>query len=486
MGSTQRSIEPRTSVYVHTHKLTSRHWLWLKWAQFRHHKLRFVSKLFPVLDPRSGLTLTWDSLIMIIVLYSAIMVPIEVGFPDIDFPLTWQALSVVADVLFGLDVLHNFFLGFYLNDDDVLVTDRKAIARRYLTTWFFPDVLAVLPTQYMIDGVDGFQGKESTVVSLKLARMVRLVRVTKLARLIKLRQFAMKVEDALELDAVVARLSMVICQVLLLTHLLSCFWNLVGYSDDLGDVNWINEAHLGGASASIRYLYSFYWVVSTLAGVGYGDIHATNTNERLYAMVTQIIGASGYGIIIGNITKILENWNREAMTRVRKMSMVRDFVKKRAIPRDLKVNLLRYFKHYIANTSAFDEREILCELSLSLRGEILSEAYRNSFFLIPALQRLSAQFVMDMAMYIKPLIAVKGDVLARERSVGTEMFILNNGIVEVQRTANDGEWIIVHCAGSADRARHFRRVIAAQLHAPPQLVHSQGQLRLVHAPKGGL
>lgn len=36
-------------------------------------------------------------------------------------------------------------------------------------------------------------------------------------------------------------------------------------------------------------------------------------------------------------------------------------------------------------------------------------------------------------MFIKPLIAVKGDVLAKEGSVGTEMFILNSGIVEVKR-----------------------------------------------------
>ncbi|KAJ0410307.1 hypothetical protein P43SY_002639 [Pythium insidiosum] len=386
--------------------------------------------------------LLWDSTIMLIVLYSAIVVPIEVGFPDIPFTAALQAIGVIIDVLFLLDVLQNFFVGYYVNEEDTLITDRSLIAKRYLMTWFVPDVISSLPTEYIFSGL-GDGGHDKSVASLKLARVIRLVRVTKLTRLIKLRQFARKIEDVLEVDAVVARLSQVIGQVLLVTHVLACFWHLVGYTDDDTSETWINTADLHHVRPGERYVYSFYWVVSTLAGVGYGDVHATNTEERLFAMATQIVGACGFGIIIGNITKILENWNREAMSRVRKLSIVQEFVTKKSMPKQLKQNLLRYFRHYIARTSAFDERELLCEFSLSLRGEILGEAYRNTFFQIPAFQQLSPQFVMDMAMYIKPLIAVKGDILARERSVGTEMFILNHGVVEVKRTANNGDWIIV-------------------------------------------
>ncbi|KAF4324901.1 hypothetical protein BBO99_00001854 [Phytophthora kernoviae] len=105
-----------------------------------------------------------------------------------------------------------------------------------------------------------------------------------------------------------------------------------------------------------------------------------------------------------------------------------------------------FFMDVIQNflTSAFDERELLCEFSLSLRGEILHETYKNTFFRIPAFKRLSTQFVLDMAMFIKPLIVVNGDTLAREGCVGTEMFILNTGIIEVRRTPpENADWIVV-------------------------------------------
>lgn len=430
---------PRSAVFLLAQEQDGVSRVVLRTAHVYSRTKRLLSKIpLPVLDPRSNGKLSWDSLIMVMVLYSAILVPIQVGFPEMNFSDTWTNLNTASDVLFWMDVVQSFFVGFYESEEEPMVRSRSRIAHRYFTSWFFPDVVGILP----IEMFAGPEGSTSSINSLKLTRIVRLFRVTKLARLIKLRQFAMKIEDTLDLDAVMTRMTRLIGQVLLVTHVLSCLWHLVGHASDNSET-WITATKLTDESSGVRYLYSFYWVVTTLAGVGFGDIHATNTDERLFSIFAEVVGACGFGYLIGNITKILQNWNREKSTRARKLSMVQAFVQKKAIPKALKARLLRYFRHYIAKTSAFDERELLCEFSLSLRGDILHETYKNSFFLIPAFQRLSPQFVMDMAMFIKPLIAVKGDVLAKENSVGTEMFILNSGIVEVKRTPPVVEWIVV-------------------------------------------
>eukprot|EP00644_Phytophthora_capsici_P013722 jgi/Phyca11/72530/gw1.33.405.1 len=101
------------------------------------------------------------------------------------------------------------------------------------------------------------------------------------------------------------------------------------------------DAQLRHESVSVRYIYSFYWVVATVCGVGYGDIHATNKTERLFSMTVSIVGASGFGLIIGSLTKILENWHRETTTRSRKLSMIQSFIHKKRLPRALKVRLMR-------------------------------------------------------------------------------------------------------------------------------------------------
>ncbi|ETL38959.1 hypothetical protein L916_09590 [Phytophthora nicotianae] len=427
--------------------------IWM--AQFYHtykRPLRYILDP-PLLDPRSNEKLGWDALVMVVVLYSAIIVPVQMGFPEIQLGATVRTIGGFTDVLFFLDVLHNFFVGYYPDDDENMIRDRLLIAKRYLASWFLPDVLAVIPLDYFLvqssgsnsDTVDdGDSISNAQVLSLRLTRLVRLLRITKLTRLIKLRHFVAKIEEAFDLDAVLARVTRLIGQVLLVTHIFSCFWHLIGFTTEDEGVTWMIETDVRDKSVSDRYICSFYWVVATLCGVGYGDVHATNRTERLFSMAVSIVGASGYGLIIGSLTKILENWHRETTTRARKLSMIQAFVRKKRLPRNLKGRLMRYFRHYIAKTSAFDERELLCEFSLSLRGEILHETYKNTFFRIPAFQRLSTQFVLDMAMFIKPLIVVKGDILAREGCVGTEMFILNTGIIEVRRISPDHtDWIVV-------------------------------------------
>ncbi|KAE9022988.1 Phospholipid-transporting ATPase [Phytophthora fragariae] len=272
----------------------------------------------PILDPRSNEKLAWDSLIMLIVLYSAVMVPFQMGFPEVQFGVVVRAVAIITDVLFFLDVVHNFLVGFYSDDDENMVRDRRLIAKRYLATWFLPDVLAFLPLDYFLvqsntdttSGV-GSGGDDSIsnaqVLSLRLTRLTRLLRITKLTRLIKLRHFAAKVEDALDLDAVLARLTRLIGQVLLVTHIFACFWHLIGYTTEDEGHTWMKDALVRNDSVGDRYIYSFYWVVATVCGVGYGDIHATNKTERLFAMGVSIVGASGFGLIIGSLTKILEN-----------------------------------------------------------------------------------------------------------------------------------------------------------------------------------
>uniref|UniRef100_H3HCU5 Ion transport domain-containing protein n=1 Tax=Phytophthora ramorum TaxID=164328 RepID=H3HCU5_PHYRM len=164
--------------------------------------------------------LAWDAVIMLVVLYSAIIVPVQVGFPEIQLGAVARTIAIISDVLFFVDVVHNFLVGYYPDDDENIVRDRRLIAKRYLASWFLPD----------------------------------------------LRHFVAKVEDALDLDAVLARLTRLIGQVLLVTHIFSCFWHLIGFTTEDEGHTWMIDADVRYKSVSERYVYSFYWVVATRIG----------------------------------------------------------------------------------------------------------------------------------------------------------------------------------------------------------------------------
>ena len=53
------------------------------------------------------------------------------------------------------------------------------------------------------------------------------------------------------------------------------------------------------------YTVSLYWVVQTIATVGYGDVALINTNERCFAFTIMIIGVLSFSYASGILTSIL-------------------------------------------------------------------------------------------------------------------------------------------------------------------------------------
>ena len=75
----------------------------------------------------------------------------------------------------------------------------------------------------------------------------------------------------------------------------------------------VQEIDLANAPVSTQYLWSFYWTAATLTTVGYGDIHATNTGERVLNIFILLVGASVFGFIVANVSTIIDHVDRYAM-----------------------------------------------------------------------------------------------------------------------------------------------------------------------------
>ena len=55
------------------------------------------------------------------------------------------------------------------------------------------------------------------------------------------------------------------------------------------------------------YIVSMYYTVTTITTVGYGDISATDSNERLLAILIMIVGVISFSFATGTLTSLISN-----------------------------------------------------------------------------------------------------------------------------------------------------------------------------------
>ena len=64
----------------------------------------------------------------------------------------------------------------------------------------------------------------------------------------------------------------IVMLIMLVTHLVGCFWFLIGLSGGEAALNggWVFRFHLAESHKATQYVASMYWAFSTLTTVGYG------------------------------------------------------------------------------------------------------------------------------------------------------------------------------------------------------------------------
>ena len=96
-----------------------------------------------IIMPDSSMKMTWNSVIILLLLYTATFVPYRVAFFESEFAFI-TVLDWFIDGLFSIDIIINF-MSAYEKTETQLETRFKWIAIDYLKSWFIFDVLAIIP-----------------------------------------------------------------------------------------------------------------------------------------------------------------------------------------------------------------------------------------------------------------------------------------------------------------------------------------------------
>ena len=324
-----------------------------------------------VLHPTTKLRRYWDFLQIFLLLYIAISVPYRIGFSEPSYG-AWYMVDFFIDMYFYIDMVLNFFTAYWESGDDDdfhYVTSLWKIQKHYLKGWFLPDVISLLPIDYVSRLMDGtatcsWQSESacgaaaqtsSVPEGFRILKMIRLLRVLRAARIFERYQ-----ETLLRVYkwVTIARL---VSALMLLSHWMACLYAYV--------YNFQREDASGEEGLkSEMYIAALFWSVQTLTTVGYGNVVPTTVDERLVAILVMIMGGFAFAAIISGVNMATDAdspGNRFAVL----MNHVRELLASHKMPSGLKS---RVTSHYKASNQPqkLVNRDIINPLPEAIRADV--------------------------------------------------------------------------------------------------------------------
>ncbi|KAK1438219.1 hypothetical protein QVD17_04025 [Tagetes erecta] len=376
----------------------------------------------------------WQTFLVLLVIYSAWSSPFELAFKKAATG-SLMFIDLVVDLFFAIDIILTFFVAYLDKSTYLLVDDHKKIATRYVTHMMFPmDVASTLPFQYIYRLFTGKLHHGQIFGFLNLLRLWRLRRVSKLFS---------RLEKDTRFSYFWTRYIKLICVTLFAVHSAGCFYYWIATHHRHMEDTWIGSIIQDFEDRSIwlGYTYSLYWSIVTLTTVGYGDLHAVNTGEKVFSIFYMLFNIGLTSYLIGNMTNLIVHSAVRTFVMRDSINEILRYASKNRLPEGLKQQMLAHMQLKF-KTAELQQEEVLEDLPKAIRSSISQHLFKKTvektYIFKGVSEDLSSQLVTDLkAEYFPPKVEV---ILQNE--IPTDFYIIVSGSMEVLTHRNGMEHVL--------------------------------------------
>ncbi|KAM7341583.1 eag-like K[+] channel isoform 2-T3 [Cochliomyia hominivorax] len=365
----------------------------------------------------------WDWIILVSTFYVAILVPYNAAFAKADRQT--MVSDVIVEALFIVDILLNFRTTFVSNKGEV-VSDSKLIAINYLKGWFIVDLLAALPFDHLYAS-DLYNGEESHIHLVKLTRLLRLARLLQ------------KMDRYSQYTAMILTLLMLLFS--LVAHWLACIWYVIAEKENIlnengWDIGWMHalaerlKIPLSNITNAEAYSTALYFTFTSLTSVGFGNVSANTTAEKVFSIIMMLIGALMHAVVFGNVTAIIQRMYSRRSLYESKWRDLKDFIALHQMPKELKQRIEDYFQTSWSLNHGIDIYETLREFPEELRGDVSMHLHRE-ILQLPIFEGASQGCLKLLSLHIKTNFCAPGEYLIHKGDALNYIYYLCNGSMEV-------------------------------------------------------
>uniref|UniRef100_A0ACD5ZF98 Uncharacterized protein n=1 Tax=Avena sativa TaxID=4498 RepID=A0ACD5ZF98_AVESA len=454
-----------------------------------------------VLDPQGPFLQRWNKIFVISCLIAVSVDPLFFYIPVIDgnkhclyldkkLAKIASIMRFFTDIFYLLHMIFQFKTGFVAPSSrvfgrGVLVEDTFAIAKRYLSTYFLIDFLAVLPLPQVFVLIVLPNLQDSEVMKAKDVLMVIITcqYVPRLVRIIPLYlQITRSAGIITETAWAGAAFNLLIY--MLASHVFGALWYLLSIereetcwtqecktrgcnsaslycgSTRAGENTFLTSTCLTNGTADIdptygiylpalqtvsqsrsffeKFFYCFWWGLQSLSSLGQNLKTSTYTWENLFAVFVSISGLVLFALLIGNVQTYLQS----ASVRIEEMRVKRrdteQWMAHRLLPENLKERILRHEQYRWQETRGVDEEGLLMNLPKDLRREIKRHLCLSLLMRVPMFENMDEQLLDAMCDRLKPMLYTEDSCIIREGDPVNEMLFVMRGYLE-SMTTNGGQ-----------------------------------------------
>ncbi|KAG6507506.1 hypothetical protein ZIOFF_032855 [Zingiber officinale] len=383
----------------------------------------------------------WQMFLMVLVFYSAWASPFELAFQRVGLG-SLLVFDLVVDVFFGIDIAVSFSVAYFDSSTYLLVDDRRKIAGRYLTSpGLVMDVASTVPFQIIYRILTGKKNGGSVFGVVSLLRLWRLRRASKL--------FA-RLEKDIRFSYFWTRYVKLICVTLFAVHSAACvyFWMATHHHNK--EETWIGKLIPDFEERSIwmGYIYAVYWSITTLTTVGYGDLHAWNTGEKIFTIFLMLFNIGLTAYLIGNMTNLIVHSATRTFIMRDTIHQISRFASKHRLPDGMREQMMAHLQLKF-KTMELQQEEVIADLPKAIRSTIAQHLFQRTVEATYLFKGVSKEFIVQLVSELKAeYFPPKMDIII-ENEIPTDLYIIVSGAVDILTSKNGTEKFLT-ALGPAD------------------------------------
>jgi len=234
--------------------------------------------------------------------------------------------------------------------------------------------------------------------------------------------------EKLKINANVERLFFFVLTFLLMNHLCACFWYFMAKIEDFSPDSWVVRLGYMDNSNLELYIISFYWTLTTVTTVGYGDITAGTTIERIYNLFIMSFGVLLYSFAIGSLSSIVSTLDQKSEEMNQKLQILSSIKKEFNLEQNIYDKVRKVIKYDLSRNQK-DKMVFLQELPNKLRielSQIMHDKVIQNFYFF---RDQPSDFFAYVAPLLKPVKFSQNDYLYKCQDMIDEMYFVAKGTV---------------------------------------------------------